>query len=156
MQHRVNKIKIAKGRDHNRAVVRKLVLNFLKNGKIDTTLRKAKVLKSVIDSYVSKAKKNTNASYNLLLSKLADKQAVKFLVERVAVKFKDRVGGYVTVKRLGYRKGDSSLVARLQWVEPITRSVSDTKTKKDKKAAKQDAEKPEKQLSGKSSKKQVK
>ncbi|GIW62479.1 MAG: hypothetical protein KatS3mg090_0305 [Patescibacteria group bacterium] len=142
MKHKINKIKIAKGKDHNRAVVRKLVLNFLKHGKIETTLKKAKVLKSTIDSYVSKAKKNTNASYNLLLSKLADKKAVKFLTERVAQKFKDRVGGYVTLKRIGYRKGDSSLIVRLQWVEPIVKSVSKPASKTKDKVAKADKTKP--------------
>ncbi len=130
MRHRVKKIKISKGKDHNRSMVRKLILNFLAHGKIETTLKRAKVLKSEIDRLVSKAVKGTESSRNVILRKLADPVWVKFLQDTVAPVFKDRTGGYVRIKRIGFRKGDNSLMARLEWVEPV---VGKNENKKDKK-----------------------
>ncbi len=134
MRHKVKKIKISKGRDHNRSMVRKLILNFLAHGRIETTLKRAKILKSEIDKIVFKAIKGTESSRNMILRKVADPVWVRFLQETVAPVFQNRTGGYVRIKKIGFRKGDNSLIARVEWVEPVVvNKKNEEKGKKTKK-----------------------
>jgi len=124
MRHRVKKIKFRSGRDANRMLVRKLVKNFLTNFKIVTTIKKAKVLKSVIEKLCEKAKVDSQANYNYLLKTLADKKLVLRMIKEVGVSLKDKVGGYVRIVRLGTRASDRSEMARLEWVIPVIQEKS--------------------------------
>lgn len=119
MRHRIKKIKFRAGKDANKMLVKKLVLNFLERGKIITSLKKTKVLKSVIERLVEKAKEQSEANKNYLLHYVTDKKITKFLFETVGPTLKKTVGGYVRVVRLGARGSDSSEIARLEWAYPI-------------------------------------
>ena len=68
MRHRVKKIKFSKGKDANEMLLKKLLSNFLIQGKITTTQKKAKAVKSGIDRIVSKSKNKTQSNKNYLLS----------------------------------------------------------------------------------------
>ncbi len=120
MWHRIKKIKFRAGKDANKMLVKKLVLNFLERGKITTTLKKTKVLKSVIEKLVEKAKEQSEANKNYLLHYITDKKITKFLFGTVGPTLKKTVGGYVRVVRLGLRDSDGSEQARLEWAYPIT------------------------------------
>lgn len=119
MWHRIKKIKFRAGKDANKMLVKKLVLNFLEHGKIITSLKKTKVLKSVIEKLVEKAKEQSEANKNYLLHYITDKKITKFLFETVGPTLKKIVGGYVRVVRLNVRESDGSERARLEWVYPI-------------------------------------
>ena len=119
MRHRVKKIKFRSGRDANRMLVRKLVKNFLTNYRIVTTIKKAKVLKSVIEKLIEKTKVESEANKNYLLKTLADKKLVLRMFKEIGVSLKAKVGGYVRIVRLGARASDRSEMARLEWVYPM-------------------------------------
>lgn len=121
MWHRVKKIKFRAGKDANKMLVKKLVLNFLEHGKIITSLKKAKVLKSVIEKLVEKAKEQSEANKNYLLHYITDKKITKFLFETVGPTLKKIAGGYVRVVRLNVRESDGSDRARFEWAYPIVR-----------------------------------
>lgn len=110
-------------------LVRKLTKNFLINAKIETTLKKAKVLKSVVEKLVEKTKVETEANKNFLLSKLEDKKLVIRIFKEVGSNLKDKVGGYVRVIRLGARRSDGSEMARLEWAYPVIKSEEVKKVK---------------------------
>jgi len=129
MRHRVKKIKFKKGKDATKMVLRKLAVNFIKKGKIRTTLKKAKVLKSIIDKIVSQAKKNKK---EWLTKHLVDKKIVTILIEKVAPVFATRKSGFVKIKKLIPRLSDGSQLAELTWVEPVI--ISETKKAKEKNA----------------------
>lgn len=119
MRHRVKKIKFSHGRDANRMLVRKLAKNFVTNAKIETTLKKAKVLKSIVERLADKSKVETEANKNYLLSALNDKALVARMFKEVGSGFKDKVGGYVRVVKLGIQRADGAEMARLEWTHPI-------------------------------------
>ena len=119
MRHRVKKIKFSQGRDANRMLVRKLAKNFITNARIETTLKKAKVLKSVVEKLVEKTKAETEANKNYLLKSLNDKNLVTRMFKEVGSGMKDKVGGYVRIVRLGIQRADGSEMARLEWTNPI-------------------------------------
>ncbi len=119
MRHSVKKIKFAKGKNATVALIRKLSVNFLKKGKITTTLKKAKVLKPIIERLVEKAKKKTEANKNLLLKYLANWQLVESMFGHVGPAFTTRIGGYVRLVRLGVVGADGNERARMEWTNPI-------------------------------------
>lgn len=119
MYHRIKKIKFRAGSDANQMLVKKLFLNFLKNGKITTTLKKTKVLKSVIERLVEKAKIQNEANKNYLMHYITDAKMTKFLFETVGPAIKKIAGGYVRIVRLGARESDGTEIARLEWAYPI-------------------------------------
>lgn len=122
MKHKSGKIKIRKGKDSNEVIVKNMVSNFLIHNKIETTLKRAKILSGIIDRLVNKAKTRTMANDNYLKKKIDSKELVKKLIEVIAPVFSDRNSGFLKLKRLGTRLGDASEMALLEWVKPITDS----------------------------------
>ncbi|MBI3366520.1 50S ribosomal protein L17 [Candidatus Roizmanbacteria bacterium] len=138
MYHRIKKIKFRAGKDANRMLVKKLLFNFLSVGKITTTLKKTKVLKSVVEKLVEKAKKNTEANKNYILRLITDKKTIRFLFDTIGPTLRDKNGGYVKVVRLGSRSSDGSEMARLEWAYPIVieTSIKEPSKKSEKKVTK--------------------
>ena len=128
MWHRVKKIKFRAGSDANQMLVKKLASNFFAKGKLTTTFKKAKVLKSVIERLVEKTKEKTEANKNYLLRYITNKQLLKLLFESVGKVLKDKKGGYVRLIRLGARNSDGAEEARVEWAYPIV--IEDKKPEK--------------------------
>lgn len=142
MTHKVKKAKIKYGRDANRALIRKLVGDFVRYGKLVSTIQRVKIARTEIDRLVGKAREDTNASKKIVLSSLVDQKLVKKLYEATA-SFSGRIGGYVKTSRLGKRVGDGAELARMEWVVDVTpkevikpKSKKQLSPKKDLKAAK--------------------
>lgn len=126
MRHKVKHIKFKFGQDSNQMLIRKLLVSFLKRSKIEITLAKAKILKSVVEKIVEKAKTKTEANKNYLLKKLAQDEVIDMLFNQIGPALKDKVGGYVRIIKIGQRDSDGASMARLEWVYPI---VLDKKAK---------------------------
>lgn len=139
MRHRVKKIKFKFGKDHNKMMMRKLVINFLRENKITTTLPKAKALKMLLDKLIYRSREKTEANKNLLLKYLGDKKWVKYLFEKVGPAVSNRVGGYVRIVRLLPRESDGAKMARIEWVEDKLKIQNEkVKIDKDKKEKSED------------------
>ncbi|MFN4212677.1 MAG: 50S ribosomal protein L17 [Microgenomates group bacterium] len=120
MRHRVKKIKVKGGKDANKMLMVKLVNNFFVKGKLTTTIKKAKLVKSYIERLVEKSKVKTEANKNYLLRYIHDKKLINFLFETVGPAFKSLKGGYVRIIRIGQRDSDGSEIGKLEWTQPIT------------------------------------
>jgi large subunit ribosomal protein L17 len=140
MRHGVKKTKFHHGQDSHQALTRKLLLNFIQHGKIETTLKRAKVVKSNIDRLTSKSISAAESDKNVLLKVLGDRAAVKKMMLEIAPVFKGEVtGGFVRLERLGQRQGDNAEVARLTWTKEVvvkTEPVGGKPTKKEQKVSK--------------------
>lgn len=119
MRHGVKKIKIKLGKDANKMLMRKLIVNFINIGRIKTTAPKAKLLKSQVEKLVEKAKIQTEANKNYLLKTVADKKLSQKIFKEIGVTLKNKVGGYVRVVKLGTRDSDGAEMAKLEWVYPV-------------------------------------
>lgn len=137
MLNGVKKIKFKDGANANRSLMRKWVNDFIRYGKLEVSVARAKAVKSAIDRLVHKAQENKNSDNNMMLRFISDKKLIAKLVNDIAPKFKDRQSGFVTMKRLGRRLGDGAEMARLEWVG----AVSVAKESKESKEAEVDAEK---------------
>ncbi len=119
MRHKVKKIRFKHGKDASKMLVRKLIVNFISYGKIETSLKKAKTLKSLIEKFVEKTKIISEANKNILTAILGDRKLVDMSFKNIGQPLKAKKGGYVRVVRLGKRDSDGAEIARLEWVYPI-------------------------------------
>jgi large subunit ribosomal protein L17 len=125
MRHGVKKIKFKNGKDANKMMVVKLVRNFLNKGKLKITLKRAKVLRSVIDRIVSQAKKGKK---ELVAKKVNDTKLIGIVFDKIVPVFDKRNSGFVKFKKLGYRLSDGSEMVEVSWAEPII-IISETQKK---------------------------
>ncbi len=102
---------------HRRALLSNLAIALITHKRIETTLAKAKALRSYIEPLVTKAKSNTTHSRRVVFTYLQNKEAAKELFGPVAAAVGDRPGGYVRVIRTGFRRGDAAEMALIEFVD---------------------------------------
>ncbi|MFA6080911.1 MAG: bL17 family ribosomal protein [Patescibacteria group bacterium] len=119
MRHRVKKIKFSDGIDANRALVRKLAVNFFLQGKLTTTLSKAKAIKPVIERLIEKMKVKTESNVNYLKQKLDSEEVLVIAYRDISPVIAKINGGYIRIIKLGQRESDGAEVGRIEWVYPI-------------------------------------
>ena len=106
-----------------KALLRDLITDLILNGRIETTLAKAKELKRLADKMVTLGKKNTLASRRQAAELIRfetdeeGKYALQKLFDEIAPKFANRNGGYTRVLKLGPRRGDATEMALIEFVE---------------------------------------
>lgn len=132
MRHGVKKVKFKSGRDANRMLMRKLLVNFMLRGKITTTITKVKLLKSDVDRIVEKTKVENEANKNQMLRMLGSGKMIQNMYKQVGKPLKNTIGGYTRIIRLGVRESDGSETARLEWAYPIITENTGTKHKEKK------------------------
>ncbi len=140
-------VKFRQGADANKMLLRKLLKNFIVKGKIITTRKKAKFLKSNIERVMIYAKKDSQATQNKLRSALADTKVEILVKKQVAPVFKDKTSGFTKITYLPKRLSDSSDMARLEWSLPVV--IEEEKEESEKKPKKADENRAAKQTNPK-------
>ncbi|HOV17287.1 MAG TPA: 50S ribosomal protein L17 [Candidatus Cloacimonadota bacterium] len=132
MRHRVEGRKFGREKAHRTALFRNLVKSLLSspNGRIETTLAKAKSLRSYVERLITYGKKDTVASRRLAYEMLGNRTLVKKLFDEVAPLFQDRNGGYTRILKTGFRKGDSAPMAIIEFVNASEIKEEKKETKK--------------------------
>jgi large subunit ribosomal protein L17 len=136
MRHGVKKIRFSPGKDAKDMMRTKLVVNFIKRGKLITTIKRARALKQEIDKLVKKAKKNTQANRNSLLNKVGSWTITETMFNEVGPALKAQTGGYVKIIKLGMRESDGAEMGRVEWAYPVITSEKKKVEKIDSPAAK--------------------
>lgn len=137
MRHRKRTIsKLGRPTGQREALLAHLVCNLILQGRIKTTLPKAKAARRMAEKMVTLGKKNTLASRRLAIARLRRKEVVSDLFDSVAPAMQDRAGGYTRIMKLGQRTSDSSEMALLEWVNHVPKAPEKKETdKKEKQAA---------------------
>lgn len=126
MRHKNYKYRIGTSTTHRKAILKNLAIDILKYGKIKTTITKCKAVKPFIEKLITLAKEDTTQKRRLAFSKLNNKYGVKSLFN-VAIKFKERPGGYTRITRIPDRRvGDGATCAYISLVEWVIGIVSIT------------------------------
>ena len=118
MRHKKNNQKLGRSKSHREMLMGTMVSALVKAGSIETTVVKAKIIRSEAEKAVTMARKGTLASRRLIASRLRDEEAAKKLCVEIAPKYKDRPGGYTRVVKTATRKSDGAPKAILTWVNP--------------------------------------
>jgi large subunit ribosomal protein L17 len=85
--------------------------------RIETTLAKAKVLRSYIEPLLTKSKEDTTHSRRVVFSYLQNKEAITELFRSISPKITERPGGYTRILKLGMRPGDSAEMCMIELVD---------------------------------------
>ena len=148
MRHRKHNHQLGVKTAHRTSMLANLCCSLIENGRIKTTLARARALRPTIEKIITLAKKAHLAQdtakkihyRRLAISRLRSKTATKKLFDELVVQFATREGGYTRIYKLALpRLGDASEMALIEFVE-------ETASKKNKKKAKKSSKKsvPEK------------
>lgn len=113
-------------------MLRAMVTYLLENGKIETTVTRAKEVRALTEKMITVAKDSSLSSKRQALSFITKEDVVKKLFDEIAPKYQDVNGGYCRITKTGPRRGDA---AEMCIIELIDDSAA-KEAKKDKKAAK--------------------
>lgn len=116
MRHLKKTVKLGLSAGPRRALLRGLATNFVLAGKIKTTLPKAKIIKPIVEKYITMSKKNDLSARRNLLKYFYDEKAVSKLLTEIGPKYAERKGGYTRIIKLMSRKGDNAPMAILELV----------------------------------------
>ncbi len=97
------------------ALLKTMAVSLIRDGKIQTTETKAKVLKPIVEKMITKAKAGDLSAKRFVSAKVGPVSAKK-LVETIAPKYKERNGGYLRITRLNDRKSDGAQMAQIEFV----------------------------------------
>lgn len=102
---------------HRKALLANLSCSLIQHKRITTTLAKAKALRSYVEPLITKSKDDSTHSRRIVFSYLKDKTAVAELFRTIAPKIADRPGGYLRILHVGFRQGDGSEMALIEFVD---------------------------------------
>lgn len=108
--------KLGRPTAHRNAMLRGMVTYLLENGKIETTLTRAKEVRSMTEKMITLGKKNTLATRRAALSYITKEDVVTKLFDIIAPEYADRNGGYTSIYKLGPRRGDGAEMALITLV----------------------------------------
>lgn len=101
---------------HRRAMFRNMTTALLKNGKIETTVTRAKELSSIAEKMITLGKRGDLHARRQVLAYIMEEDVVTALFEEIAPKYADRNGGYTRIVKIGPRKGDAAMEVIIELV----------------------------------------
>ena len=141
MRHRKHNHQLGVKTAHRTSMLANLSCSLIENGRIKTTLARARALRQTVEKIITLAKKAYLAQdpakkihyRRLAISRLRSKSATKKLFDELAEQFVNRQGGYTRIYKLALpRLGDAAEMALIEFVE----DAKPKKKKKSKKATK--------------------
>ncbi|MBP9699962.1 50S ribosomal protein L17 [Candidatus Woesebacteria bacterium] len=136
MRHRSATKHFNRDTEQRKSLFKNLLRALFEHGQIETTEPKAKALKGIADKLVHRAQQGTIPARRLLQRFFGTRAIVNRLVDEVAPAMKDRNSGYTRIVRLGKRRGDDSMMVKMELVvKPVAKTES--KATKEAKATKE-------------------
>lgn len=142
MRHRKRTAKLGRQFEHRNAMLANMVCSLIKHKRIQTTLAKAKAVRSVAEKMVTLGKSGSIHDRRLAAARLHQEDAVRILFNEIAPTHKERNGGYTRIIRLNQRQGDAAELAILEWVDVGVVEPEPAKTEKPEKKAEGSEKKP--------------
>lgn len=108
--------KLGRKTAHRMSMLRGLVTYLLENGKIETTLTRAKEVSALADEMITLGKKGTLAARREALAFITKETVVKKVFDQLAAAYEGKNGGYTQIYKLGPRRGDGADMALIRLV----------------------------------------
>ena len=93
-----------------------MVTFLMENGKIETTVTRAKEVRSMAEKMITIAKGGDLHSKRQVYSYITKETVAKKVIDELAPKYKDVAGGYTRVIKTGPRRGDAAEMAIIELV----------------------------------------
>ena len=108
--------KLGRATSHRTAMLRGLVTFLLENGKIETTVTRAKEVRALTEKMITIAKEDSLHNKRLVMSFVTKEDVTHKLFTEIAPKYADRNGGYTRITKLGPRRGDAAEMAIIELI----------------------------------------
>ena len=100
----------------DRALLRGLTTQLIREGRVTTTKARAKALRNEAERMISLAKEGSLAARRRAIGYIYDKKLVHSLFDKAKERYGDRKGGYTRIVRTVSRKGDNAQMAIIELV----------------------------------------
>ena len=108
--------KLGRATDSRKAMLRAMVTYLFENGKIETTVTRAKEVRSMAEKMVTLGKKEDLHSKRQVFSYITKETVAKKVIAEIGPKYADRNGGYTRIIKTGMRRGDAAEMAIIELV----------------------------------------
>ena len=109
--------KLGRPTAHRMSMLRGLTTYLLENGSVETTLTRAKEVRSLAEKMITLGKKGDLAAYRQAMSFITREDVCKKLFKEIAPNYAERNGGYTQIFKLGPRRGDAAEMAIIKLIE---------------------------------------
>lgn len=108
--------KLGRTSDHRKAMLRAMVTFLLENGKIETTVTRAKEVRIMAEKMITLGKEGSLHSKRQVFAYVTKEGVAKKLFDEIAPKYADKNGGYTKIVKIGPRRGDAAEMAIIELV----------------------------------------
>ncbi|MFK5676519.1 MULTISPECIES: 50S ribosomal protein L17 [unclassified Ligilactobacillus] len=121
--------KLGRTSEHRKAMLRNLTTDLIVNGKIVTTVQKAKEVRKMAEKMITLGKKGDLSARRKAAGYIMDvvvdndndedasiKTALQMLFDDVAPRYAERNGGYTRILKMDRRRGDAAQMAIIELV----------------------------------------
>ena len=130
MRHKLGYKKLNRTSEHRKALIKNMLNSLIKYEQIITTLPKAKLIKPQAEKLITLGKKKNLTNTRVLISKLQDKTNANKILNTLSKRYQKRAGGYTRIVKAGYRYGDNSPMAVIEFVDRDVEAKRKFKKKK--------------------------
>tara|TARA_B100001027_G_scaffold127018_1_gene87743 strand:- start:55 stop:495 length:441 start_codon:yes stop_codon:yes gene_type:complete len=130
MRHKLGYKKLNRTSEHRKALIKNMLNSLIKYEQIITTLPKAKLIKPQAEKLITLGKKKNLTNTRVLISKLQDKTNANKILNTLSKRYQKRAGGYTRIIKAGYRYGDNSPMAVIEFVDRDVEAKRKFKKKK--------------------------
>ena len=130
MRHGFANKKLNRTSEHRKALLKNMLNSLIKYEQIITTLPKAKLIKPQAEKLITLGKKKNLTNTRVLISKLQDKTNANKILNTLSKRYEKRAGGYTRIVKAGYRYGDNSPMAVIEFVDRDVEAKRKFKKKK--------------------------
>ena len=109
--------KLGRTSDQRKAMLRAMVTYLLENGKIETTVTRAKEVAAMTEKMITLGKAGDLHSKRQVLSYVTKEDVAKKLFDEISPKYAERNGGYTQIIKIGPRRGDAAEMAIIKLVD---------------------------------------
>jgi len=102
---------------HRKAMLSNMASSLIIHKRINTTVAKAKALRTFVEPLITKSKEDSTHSRRHVFSHLQNKDAVSELFREISKKIADRPGGYTRILKTGNREGDNAEMCFIELVD---------------------------------------
>lgn len=117
MRHKKSFNHLGRKSAHRKAMLANMANSLIEHKRINTTVAKAKALRSYVEPLITKSKEDNTHSRRIVFSYLKNKYAVSELFREIAPKIAERPGGYTRIIKTGFRLGDGAETAMIELVD---------------------------------------
>ncbi len=108
--------KLGRFSDHRSAMLRAMVTYLFENGKIETTVTRAKEVRSMAEKMVTLGKREDLHAKRQVFGYITKETVAKKVIDEYGPKYADRQGGYTRIVKTGARRGDAAEMAIIELV----------------------------------------